>query len=262
MGKRADLKGQKFGRLIALEPTDTIYRSSYLWKCICDCGKEVLVSVENLRGGNTKSCGCLKHKEPINIVGNRYGRLVVLRESTEHEHSRYTYWVCKCDCGKESTTRGTNLKDGHAKSCGCLNTEKIRNNKRRWTGCGDIGGTHIARIKGVARKRGMEYNISKEYLWRLFLEQDKRCAITNIPLTQMEYIGQKNGYSAYKPATASLDRIDSSKGYIEGNVQWVHKKINELKWNHTMEELYDWCELVLKNRESCYYARKGGTDSH
>jgi hypothetical protein len=50
-------------------------------------------------------------------------------------------------------------------------------------------------------------------------------------------------------ATASLDRIDSSKGYIEGNLQWLHKRINIMKGNMSEKEFLDFCESVtLKNK--------------
>jgi len=44
--------------------------------------------------------------------------------------------------------------------------------------------------------------------------------------------------------TASLDRIDSSKGYIEGNVQWVHKMVNMSKQQYTQEEFINMCIAV------------------
>ena len=46
--------------------------------------------------------------------------------------------------------------------------------------------------------------------------------------------------------TASLDRIDSKKGYVEGNVQWVHKRINEMKMDHSNKELISWARKIVK----------------
>lgn len=46
---------------------------------------------------------------------------------------------------------------------------------------------------------------------------------------------------------ASLDRIDSSKGYIEGNVQWVTQQANLSKHVMTMEQLYEFCRKVLNH---------------
>lgn len=55
-----DLTGQRFGRLIALEPTEKRQRTSVVWRCRCDCGNEVFVSAGKLTGGIARSCGCLQ----------------------------------------------------------------------------------------------------------------------------------------------------------------------------------------------------------
>lgn len=55
-----DLTGQRFGRLTALEPTEERQRTSVVWRCRCDCGKEVFASAAKLTGGIVQSCGCLQ----------------------------------------------------------------------------------------------------------------------------------------------------------------------------------------------------------
>ena len=57
-----DLTGQKFNRLIATKLVGQDWNGCALWLCKCDCGKEITVLSNNLRRGNTKSCGCL-HRE-------------------------------------------------------------------------------------------------------------------------------------------------------------------------------------------------------
>lgn len=54
-----DLKGEKFGRLIAEKYLYTNYRRKAVWKCKCDCGNYIEISSEKLTTGNTRSCGCL-----------------------------------------------------------------------------------------------------------------------------------------------------------------------------------------------------------
>ena len=44
--------------------------------------------------------------------------------------------------------------------------------------------------------------------------------------------------------TASLDRIDSSKGYIEGNIQWVHKDINRMKGDSSDNDFIKLCKII------------------
>lgn len=65
--KRAEnITAQRFGRLVALEPTKERSSGSVVWKCQCDCGRETTVSYNCLVSGNTKSCGCLpkEHESP------------------------------------------------------------------------------------------------------------------------------------------------------------------------------------------------------
>jgi hypothetical protein len=52
-----DLTGQRFGRLVALSAVRNPPKR-LKWLCICDCGKQTIVSSINLSTGHTKSCGC------------------------------------------------------------------------------------------------------------------------------------------------------------------------------------------------------------
>lgn len=55
-----DLTNKRFGRLVAIEPTDKRLHRCVIWKCKCDCGKEHYVVTFNLTMGRIRSCGCLK----------------------------------------------------------------------------------------------------------------------------------------------------------------------------------------------------------
>jgi hypothetical protein len=50
--------------------------------------------------------------------------------------------------------------------------------------------------------------------------------------------------------TASLDRIDSSKGYIEGNVQWIHKHINKMKNNFNESYFIEICKKISQKNQN------------
>lgn len=65
--KRIDLTGQRFGKLVALEPAGKV-GSKTAWRCRCDCGKELVVTSAHLRSGNTKCCGCLRRRQKIKEV--------------------------------------------------------------------------------------------------------------------------------------------------------------------------------------------------
>lgn len=56
----------------------------------------------------------------IDLTGNRYGSLVVIKRDTEHRvKNKRTFWLCKCDCGNNTVVDGQKLKAGTTKSCGC-----------------------------------------------------------------------------------------------------------------------------------------------
>ena len=94
----------------------------------------------------------------------------------------------------------------------------------------------IAVVEG-ARQRELPLTITIEEAWTQFLAQDRRCALTGVRLTF--------GDGVRDPArTASLDRIDSSKGYVLGNFQWVSKPINRMKWDLRGDDFVSLCRAV------------------
>ena len=83
----------------------------------------------------------------------------------------------------------------------------------------------------------MPVTITIEYAWELFLKQEKKCSLSGLEIT----IGLSGKYN-----TASIDRIDSSKGYEPGNIQWVHKDINFMKRTYSQEYFTNMCKLVTQ----------------
>ena len=66
------------------------------------------------------------HRDLVNIIGQRFGRLIVVSFVGKINKSQRNYWRCKCDCGKRVTASGDNLKKGRVASCGCLRREVIK----------------------------------------------------------------------------------------------------------------------------------------
>lgn len=56
-----DMIGKKFGRLTVVE-FDRLQKHKAYWKCVCECGLTVVADGNNLRSGNTKSCGCMRRE--------------------------------------------------------------------------------------------------------------------------------------------------------------------------------------------------------
>jgi len=58
--KLKNLQGQRFCRLTVIELAGMNKQGRYSWRCLCDCGKTVIVTSANLIQGETKSCGCIR----------------------------------------------------------------------------------------------------------------------------------------------------------------------------------------------------------
>jgi hypothetical protein len=129
--RRENLAGQRFSRYTVIGPYD-IVRNIVRWVCKCDCGTEKIVWANNLKAGNVISCGCAQKEKAVevgklkaaNIIGQRFGRLMVLERSGSTRHRRAT-WLCRCDCGKTKTIKGNALLSGNTQSCGCIQKETM-----------------------------------------------------------------------------------------------------------------------------------------
>lgn len=169
-------------------------------------------------------------------IGSKFDQLTVIRLDTKLKNKQ-ACWICDCKCGTKSiSVRSSQLRNGKAKSCGCL-----RYKRYRWKGYGEISGSYWYMIQSHAKNRNREFNITLEQIWNLFLKQNRKCALTGIELTfTSDYRNSKN------KQTASLDRIDSEKGYIIDNVQWLHKDVNELKRNYPQDKFLTWVKLIAE----------------
>ena len=117
--KKLDLKGQRFNSLLVLEEGEPIINKSgrkyVTWKCLCDCGNITTVRSDYLRNGHTKTCGCACGR--VNLIGKRFGKLVVLEKIPGGKH------LCQCDCGNIVEVITYNLTNGNTQSCGCLKSK-------------------------------------------------------------------------------------------------------------------------------------------
>lgn len=181
--------------------------------------------------------------KPKNDISNKiFGKIKVIEPA--FSHNKILYWKCECECGEIRYHTKSNLLSG-IKSCGCVGNQQ-GNKHKCWRGYGELSQAVINRIEKRAKKRKIEYNLTLEYLWNLFLKQERKCVYTGIEITLPK--NSKDFHLGHR--TASLDRIDSTIGYIEGNVQWVHVDINFMKQSFTHDYFLLMCSLVT-NKNSC-----------
>lgn len=173
----------------------------------------------------------LSVKLPKDLVGLRFGRLTVNKHAGKNKYNS-SIWECSCSCGTAKLVDRNCLAAGGIRSCGCITTRRFY--------CG-LPVRYFYQIEKGAISRGLSFSITPKFLWDLFLEQGGRCWFTNREL-RFELCKRKLALQ-----TASLDRLDPSKGYSEDNVKWVHKQVNRCKMDKTEAEFRDWCEKIAKN---------------
>ncbi len=89
-----------------------------------------------------------------------------------------------------------------------------------------------------ATYRGLEFSITPEFVWDMYIDQEKKCALSGLEIGWVS-LGQDH--------TASIDRIDSSIGYTKENVWLLHKDVNMMKQSFHVDDFVAYCKLIAKN---------------
>lgn len=176
----------------------------------------------------------------IDISGQKFGMLFALDYS--HTENKRRFYNCLCDCGIYTKVARKLLVRGDTKSCGCQ--WRLSNKKHSsWRGFGDIPMDFYSNAKRGAKSRNIDFDITIEYLWELLLKQGYKCALSGLDLQ----FGEKRKDNQNK--SISLDRIDSSVGYICGNVQFIHKHINIIKNKFNESYFIELCKHITNENK-------------
>jgi hypothetical protein len=189
----------------------------------------------------------------IFFPGKKIGRWTVTGGFKQCGSKGGDYFVlAKCECGYEHYVNCFRLSNGKARGCKCA---VKGSNSSLWKGIGIINGSLINQIKQSARIRNLEYKLTKKDLLDLLTKQQNRCILTGLDLV---FSSDKHKH------TASLDRIDSSKGYVNGNVIWIHKHANIMKNVFEMGYFLDLCKKIesygRKNLQDCGVWKRTNAD--
>lgn len=206
--KIIDMTGNRYGKLVVLEMIHEEKKKTKC-KCQCDCGKIFVSNSYDIRNGHTNSCGCLKNQPSKRIEDLSYFKFGLLKPLKMVEPiNKKTMWLCKCDCGNEIVAYASNLKNGHAKSCGCIKyTAKKLSTKRIYTIYRGI----ISRCFNKSDKNYLKYGAKG-----ITVCDDWKGENGLFNFVDWSY---NNGYSEH----LSIDRIDVNGNYEPSNCRWVDK---------------------------------------
>lgn len=199
--------------------------------------------------------------QQTDLIGFVRGRLKVVSFSHVNNSGRGV-WNCACSCGKLLKLRRDTIISAYRKSCGCLKLEGCGRGQenKNWKGYKEISLSLYNRLKRDAAKRKLAFDVSIEDLWELFIKQDRCCALSHVSI---KFANCKLS----KETTASLDRIDSQHGYVKGNLQWVHKLVNIMKWDLPLPIFLDFADkiskhaLVIQRKNVCLPSRMSSVRS-
>lgn len=117
IGNAENLIGQTFGELTVLYRVPTPpHDYKPFWACHCSCGNYNVVRGDRMKTGRCKTCGAREHE---NLVGSKYGQLVVAERLSEFDTHKSWKYKCFCTCGNTTPvyTWGYSLKNGHRTRC-------------------------------------------------------------------------------------------------------------------------------------------------
>lgn len=254
MSKFIDLTGKRFNRLTVIKRMPN-KKNITMWLCRCDCGKEIISSGGHLKDGHTKSCGCYKTEvitnvHPVNLLGKRFGRLVVIKKLPSKKRKRQ--WLCKCDCGNETVLPTGALDNGSVRSCGCLHNELL--SERQTTHGRTVGGKSDKTYRcwqGIKRRCLNKNNPSyKNYGGRGIKVCDRW-------INSFENFLEDMGES---PQDMSIDRIDVNSDYCPENCRWASVKTQAnnttqnvyLKYNGQQHTIAQWVSLLHVDYQKFY----------
>jgi hypothetical protein len=168
-------------------------------------------------------------------TGKYFGKWIVLEFCKSETKGGRNKWKCLCTgCNREFLVNIDSITLGKSKSCkSCV--DYSGSNNHGWKGYKNISGSFWYKLNATAKNRNIEVNITIEDLQNEWENSGSKCSLT--------------GLSIELGKNASVDRIDSKRPYESGNIQWVHKDLNKMKMDLSMDKFLKFCTLVSKKYE-------------
>lgn len=193
---------------------------------------------------------------PKNLIGQRFGRLLVL-ERADNVKGR-AYWLCQCDCGAKKAVMGKLLLNGSTQSCGCLMRERVAESAHNRAKHGD----YKTRL----------YHIWKGMKDRCYLQTVS--GYKNYGAKGIKVCDEWQQYIPFREWALShgytdkltIDRINNDKDYCPENCRWATTKEQRhnssqnhfLEYNNEKHTIDEWAEIINTNYHTLWNRIKCG----
>lgn len=243
-----DMLGKRVGDWKVIEFAGHDKHKMKLWLCRCKCGYERVFGTSYLNSGGPSMCpdcreslrGTANQELQNNFVGAQVGEYTVIRLAGQNKYGS-RLWLCRCKCGYEREFLTAALSGNGRRSatrCPGCTIRKMEEENREVSG---IPHRFWKRFTDQAARRNIPVLLTREEAQALYESQDYRCALSG---EAIYFTRLRTNFNRY--TTASLDRVDSSRPYELGNVQWVHKVANMMKGTLSQAEFFSWCQRVAR----------------
>ena len=173
------------------------------------------------------------------IKNKKYNRLTVL------QYEGRSKWKCRCECGNVCVIDGAKLKNGHTKSCGCLQKEATKNSNSKHNDCGTR--LHIEWLNMKSRCN----NPHNKYYYLYGARGIIICKEWNKNYLTFKKWALNNGYTD----KLTIDRINVDDNYSPENCRWATwkqqanntRRTRKYTFGGTILSIKEWSELFNIN---------------
>ena len=216
--------GKKYGTLTILEETrDDKNKKAYL--CKCDCGNTRITYIAYLHSGQVKNCGrnCplrIRKDTAINEVGNKYGKLTVVKRVANKNNK--VMWLCQCDCGNTVEVAGASLRNGNTKSCGCYQKEQASKNSLI-----DLTGQIFGLLTVLERDNSKPKGHGRQTFWKCKCECGRIVSVTTSHLRS----GHTKSCGCYTlPSPILINEVGNKYGKLTVIEEYGRDKDGRVLW--------------------------------
>jgi hypothetical protein len=175
-------------------------------------------------------------KKALNLEGQKFGRLTVIRKAEVQWDKAHTRWTCLCICGNTAEPTTENLTSGNTKSCGCLRTTHGHSRHGMTTKEYKL----LASARRRAKLESLPFNLELEDV-----VIPEYCPVLGIKINKEVEVYRQDD-------SPSIDKLIPALGYVKGNIHIMSWRANMLKRDASLQEMsqvFKWFSAEMEKAE-------------